>query len=60
LTVNRHGVNAFFVDPDRFDAGFLAGVRGLPFAENLFQFRKFHRPSEEQFTLIADQPFVRI
>lgn len=60
VTVNRHGVNAFFVDEALFDPGFLAGVRGLPFAENLFQYRKFHRSSEEQFALIADQTFVPI
>lgn len=60
VTVNRHGVNAFFADPARFRPGFLEGVRGLPFAENLFQFRKFHRTSEEQFALIADQPFVTL
>jgi len=60
LTVNRHGVNAFFVDQARFDAGFLAGVQGLPFAENLFQYRKFHRSSEEQFALIANKSFVSI
>jgi len=60
VTVNRHGVNAFFVDPARFDPAFLEGVRGLPFAENLFQYRKFHRTSEEQFALIADQTFVPI
>jgi hypothetical protein len=60
VTVNRHGVNAFFVDPAQFDAGFLAGVRGLAFAENLFQYRKFHRSSEEQFALIADKSFAPI
>ncbi len=60
VTVNRHGVNAFFADPQRLDAGFLERVRGLPYAENLFQYRKFHRPSEAQFALIADQPFVTV
>jgi hypothetical protein len=60
VTVNRHGVNAFFVDPSGFEAGFLAGVRGLSFAENLFQYKTFHCSSEEQFALIADQKFVSI
>jgi len=60
VTVNRHGVNAFFVDPALFDRAFLDGVRGLPFAENLHQYRSFRRPSEEQFALIADQKFVAI
>jgi hypothetical protein len=60
VTVDRNGVNAFFVDPAFFDPGFLDGVKGLPFAENLYQYRKFRRPSEEQFALIADQRFVSI
>lgn len=60
VTVNRHGVNAFFADPARFEPGFLERVEGLPFAENLFQYRKFRRPAEAQFALIADRPFVSI
>jgi hypothetical protein len=60
VTVDRNGVNAFFVDPACFDPAFLDGVRGLPFAENLYQYRKFRRPSEEQFALVADQRFVSI
>lgn len=60
ITVNRHGVNAFFVDPACFEPGFLAGVRGLAFAENLFQYRALRLPCDGQFALIADQPFVTI
>src|SRR5882672_3258109 len=60
VTVDRNGVNAFFVDPACFDASFLNQVRGLEFAENLYQYKKFRRCSEEQFALIADQTFVPI
>jgi hypothetical protein len=60
VTVDRNGVNAFFADPAFFPRGFLDGVRGLPWAENLYQYRKFQRPSEEQFKLIADQPFLSV
>ncbi|GAB2490332.1 hypothetical protein [Arenimonas alkanexedens] len=60
VTVERSGVNAFFVDPDWFDAGFLDRVAGLPFAENLFQQRKFGMSSDGQFALIADQPMATV
>jgi hypothetical protein len=60
VTVERNGVNAFFADPAHFEAGFLQGVKGLEFAENHYQLRKFRVPSEEQFSLIASQRFVPI
>jgi hypothetical protein len=60
LTVDRNGVNAFFVAIECFDSSFLDGVRGLDFAENRYQLRKFGMPSEQQFSLIADQDFVSI
>jgi hypothetical protein len=60
VTVERNGANAFFVDPAHFNAAFLDGVRGLAFAESLYQYRRFGRPSAEQFKLIASQKFVTI
>ncbi|MDI1270363.1 MAG: hypothetical protein PSV40_14855 [Polaromonas sp.] len=60
ITVDRNGVNGFFVDPDCFDESFLDGVEGLKFAENKSQFKKFRKSSAEQFELIADQKFVVI
>jgi len=60
ITVERNGVNAFFVDPVHFDPGFLQGLRGLGFAENHYQLRKFRVPSAQQFSLIASQRFVSI
>ena len=60
VTVDRKGVNAFFVDPACFDAGFLNGINGPAFAENIYQYRKFKGPFEKQFPLIADQEFEKI
>lgn len=60
VTVDRNGVNAFFVDPAHFDPEFLSGVRGLAFAENRYQLRKFHRPHSEQYELISELPLVTI
>ena len=60
VTVDRSGVNAFFVDPSCFDADFLGAVKGLEFAENRYQYTKFRKASEEQFAMIADQKFVSI
>jgi len=60
ITVDRNGVNAFFVLPEYFDASFLDGIKGLSFAENYYQYKKFGKQSEEQFALIADQKFVSI
>ena len=60
VTVDRNGVNAFFVDPDCYSESFLANINGLEFAENQFQLRKFRKPSYEQFKLIADQNFITI
>lgn len=60
ITVDRNGVNGFFVDPTFFDASFLGAIRGLEFAENAYQYKKFRKSSEEQFALISDEKFVTI
>lgn len=60
VTVDRNGVNGFFVDPECFDNSFLDDVIGLDFAENQSQFKKFRVSSDEQFTLIADQKYTDI
>jgi hypothetical protein len=60
VTVDRNGVNGFFVDPDCFDTHFLNEIKGIAFAENRFQYTKFRKTSEEQFKMIADQQFVSI
>lgn len=60
VTVDRSGVNGFFVDPKCFDESFLNGIQGLEFAENKSQFMKFRKSSAEQFKLISDQKFMAI
>lgn len=52
VAVDRHGVNAFFVDPALFNAEFLNGLQGASFVENIYQLNKFGAPSETQFRLI--------
>lgn len=37
VTVDQNGVNAFFVRPDAFPAGFVAAIRGQAFGENFSQ-----------------------
>ena len=46
--------------PAHFEAAFVDGLRGLAFAENQYQYRKFGAPNERQFPLIASQKFVTI
>ena len=60
VTVDRNGVNAFFVDPAFFEPAFLGGIKPLEFAENRYQYRKFRMPSEKQFALISNQQFISI
>ena len=60
VTVEQNGVNAFFVDPSWFDAGFLDAVQGLEFAENRYQQRKFGGDSESQFRLISRETLLGI
>lgn len=58
VTVDRKGVNAFFVDPACFAPNFLDRVNGCQFAENVYQRQKFKGALfQEQFSLIADQKF---
>lgn len=60
VTVDRKGVNAFFVDPACFNPNFLKEIKGLDFIENAYQYRKFGGPNEKQFSLIDSQEFVNI
>ena len=60
ITVERNGVNAFFVDRGQFDDDFLNNVNALEFAENCFQRRKFRLGDEEQFKLIENRRFVDV
>ena len=60
VTVDRKGVNAFFVNPICFDTEFLNKIKGPAFAENIYQYRKFKGSFEKQFSLIDDQKFEQI
>jgi hypothetical protein len=60
VTVERKGVNAFFVDPACFDPAFLDGIRPLEFTENRYQFLKFRGPHARQFALLEGCRFVAI
>ena len=60
VTVERNGVNAFFVDPALFKNGFVNRIKGLAYAENQYQLKTFRTRNEEQFSIIADQHFVSI
>jgi hypothetical protein len=60
ITVDRKGVNAFFVDPKWFPEGFLDAVRPLEFSENRYQYAKFRGANDKQFPLINDQSFMQV
>ena len=60
VTVDRNGVNAFFVDRVLFDEEFLRGVEGVAFVENIYQLNKFRMASSQQFKLIEHLEFVQI
>ena len=40
VTVESNAVNAFFLDPARFDPSFVAGLKGADYRDNVFQRRK--------------------
>ena len=60
ITVDSHGVNGFFIDPQYFCESFVNNVDGLLFSENLYQEMKFGMSSEDQFLLIKNKNFYSI
>lgn len=56
VTVDSNGVNGVFVDPQQFESDFIDRVRGLAFAENVSQQRRFRSEWEGQFERIRDLP----
>lgn len=60
VSVDRHGVNAVFVDPVHFDTAFLDNVVPVPFCENRYQQNKFRMSHDHQFQLISDRPLHTI
>jgi len=60
VTVERNGVNAFFIKTEHFDSEFAKGIQGLAYRENYYQLKKFKVPWEKQFEMIKNMPFVEI
>lgn len=60
VTVERRGVNAFFIAPEYFENDFVLNIKALDFAENFYQLQKYRVSWEEQFKLIKDRMFVNI
>jgi hypothetical protein len=60
VTVERNGVNAFFVDTAAFPVEFLDRIAGLAFAENYAQLVDCSGGWQEQWKLIQDFQFAQI
>jgi hypothetical protein len=60
VTVDRNGVNAFFVDPACFKDEFLSGIEPRAFAENQLQLSKFRSTYDEQYKQIAHMEFEKV
>ncbi len=60
VTVERNGVNAFFIKPDHFDNMFCKNIKGLEFQENFYQEKISRLAWEGQFEIIKHMPFVKI
>lgn len=57
VTVERNGVNAFFIDKRMFDEQFVMSIKGLGFQENFCQLKTFGCTWEKQFERIQHLPF---
>lgn len=60
VTVDRNGVNAFFVAPEFFSSSFLEKIKPTEYRENQLQFDKFRCNHEGQFKQIEQMSFVEI
>ena len=60
VTVERNGVNAFFVDPLHFAPAFLDRLHSRGFAENKYQSIRHGMPAQEQFGLIGHLPLESV
>ncbi|MBU6429802.1 MAG: hypothetical protein KGR26_12380 [Cyanobacteria bacterium REEB65] len=60
LTVDSHGVNAFFVDPSRFDSDFLGRLRGCDYLNNFARQTPTRKGWQASFDIIKDLPFVEV
>jgi hypothetical protein len=57
VSVDKNGVNAFFVDPACFKTDFLRKIQPVAFKENLHQLRTFKKGWDYQFSLISNMLF---
>lgn len=60
VTVDSNGVNAIFMDPNEFEISFVNQIKGLLFAENFYQMRKFKSTWKGQFQFIKDMEYFEI
>lgn len=60
IGADSSGTNAFFVDPDAFDAAFLKPLTGRAFQDSAYQLLQTGAPWQERFARLKDLPFVEI
>ncbi len=60
ITVDKNGVNAFFVNPAEFEAEFIDKLKGLEFQENFNKMRKFRVSWDKQWELIKHMNYFEI
>lgn len=60
VTVDSNGVNAFFVEPSAFEAGFVAALEGVAFRDNLSGALAFREPWRKRFERIKALPHVAV
>jgi hypothetical protein len=60
VTVERNGINAFFIDPGEFKASFVNQLEGVPYSENLLHRRESRGTWRDQFDKIQHLPLVEI
>jgi len=60
VTVEKNGVNGFFIWPTAFNQGFVDAIKGVDFRENFFQLKKYKMGWEQQFQLISHRDFFEV
>ncbi len=60
VTVDKNGVNAFFINPAEFEGDFVQNIKGWEFRENFYQLKKYKVTWREQREKIKDMNFYEI
>lgn len=60
VTVDVRGVNAFFIDPQAFDASFVEHIVGTDYLENVSHTREYKMDWTKQFELIRNFEFTQV